>query len=160
LGKGEVVRVRGHAAAHQARLPQHELPVVFIAQANRFSQCTYCAFASPLFGASRSLLTVTGINKRIRGDSLTRDSMRWIGKARGKDQTTGVRSRSRRRPTRRIPVLTHPTEPRLKPLPDNFGVRRCQGVLDREIPMRPSGRLVLGAYSRHLLNQALAEACR
>ena len=92
LRKGEVMRIRRHAAAYQARLPQHELPVVLIAQANRFAQRTYCAFASPLFGASRSLLTVTGINKRIRDDSLTRDSMRGIGSYPGKGQTTGVRS--------------------------------------------------------------------
>ena len=37
LGKGEVMRIRRHAAAYQARLPQHELPVVFIAQANRLA---------------------------------------------------------------------------------------------------------------------------
>ena len=48
---------------------------------------------------------------------------------------------------------------RLKPLLDNFGVCRCQGVLGREILMRPSGRLVLGAYGRHLLYQAFAKAC-
>ena len=35
LGKGEVMRIRRHAAAHEAGLPQHELPVVLIAQANR-----------------------------------------------------------------------------------------------------------------------------
>ena len=118
------------------------------------------ATAPHLDSTSRSLLAVAGISKTLRDDSLTRGSVRWIGKARGKDQTTGVRSRSRRRPAGRIAVLTHPTEPRLKPLLDNFGIRRCQGIFGREIPMRPSGRLVLGAYSRHLLNQALAEACR
>jgi hypothetical protein len=31
LRKGEVVGIRWHAAAHQARLPQNELPVVLIA---------------------------------------------------------------------------------------------------------------------------------
>src|SRR5262249_11859565 len=38
LCKGEVMRVRRHAAAHQAGLPQHESPMVLIAQANRFAQ--------------------------------------------------------------------------------------------------------------------------
>ena len=38
LGKREVVRVRRHAAAHQAGLPQHESSVVLIAQPNRFAQ--------------------------------------------------------------------------------------------------------------------------
>ena len=41
LGKGEVMRIRRHAAAHQARLPQHELPVIHIAQANRFAQLIF-----------------------------------------------------------------------------------------------------------------------
>ena len=38
LCEGEVMRIRRHAAAHKAGLPQHELPVVLIAQANRFTQ--------------------------------------------------------------------------------------------------------------------------
>ena len=38
LGKGEVMRIRRHAAAHKTGLPQHEFPVVLIAQANRFTQ--------------------------------------------------------------------------------------------------------------------------
>jgi hypothetical protein len=36
LCKGEVMRIGRHAAAHEARLPQHEFPVVLIAQADRF----------------------------------------------------------------------------------------------------------------------------
>jgi hypothetical protein len=38
LGKREVVRIRRHATAHEARLPQHKSSVVLIAQANRFAQ--------------------------------------------------------------------------------------------------------------------------
>ena len=38
LCEGEVMGVRGHAAADEARLPQHESSVVLIAQANRFAQ--------------------------------------------------------------------------------------------------------------------------
>ena len=37
LCKGEVMRIRRHAAAHEACLTQHESPVILIAQANRFS---------------------------------------------------------------------------------------------------------------------------
>ena len=37
LCKGEMMRIRRHAAAHEARLSQHEFPVVLIAQADRFS---------------------------------------------------------------------------------------------------------------------------
>ena len=38
LGKCEVMRIGWHAAAHKARLPQHEFPVVLIAHANRLTQ--------------------------------------------------------------------------------------------------------------------------
>jgi hypothetical protein len=38
LCEGEVMRIRRHPAAHKAGLTQHELPVVLIAQANRFTQ--------------------------------------------------------------------------------------------------------------------------
>ena len=38
LRKGEVMRIRRHAAAHKAGLPQNESPVVLIAQANRLAQ--------------------------------------------------------------------------------------------------------------------------
>ena len=38
LCEGEVMRVRGHAAAHQARLPQYEPSMVLITQANRLTQ--------------------------------------------------------------------------------------------------------------------------
>jgi hypothetical protein len=38
LGKGEVMRIRWHAAAHKACLPQYEFSVVLIAQANYLAQ--------------------------------------------------------------------------------------------------------------------------
>jgi hypothetical protein len=37
LCEGEVMWVGGHAAAHEARLSQHESPMVLVPQANRFS---------------------------------------------------------------------------------------------------------------------------
>jgi hypothetical protein len=37
LRKREVVRIGRHAAAHKARLPQHEFPVVLITQPNRLA---------------------------------------------------------------------------------------------------------------------------
>jgi hypothetical protein len=40
LCKREVMRIRGHAAAHKAWLPQHEFPVVLIAEANSLAQST------------------------------------------------------------------------------------------------------------------------
>ena len=42
LRKGEVMRIRWHAAAYKARLPQHVFSVVLVAQANRFAQRTHC----------------------------------------------------------------------------------------------------------------------
>src|SRR5438128_7714029 len=53
LREGEVVRIRRHAAADEARLSQYESPVVFIAQANRFSQRTDYVAARMLFGPCR-----------------------------------------------------------------------------------------------------------
>jgi hypothetical protein len=48
LCKREVVRIRRHSAAHKARLPTHEFPVILIAQANCFSQSMNCPAARPL----------------------------------------------------------------------------------------------------------------
>ena len=42
LGKREVMGIRGRAAAHKASLLLHELPVVLMAQADRFAQSTKC----------------------------------------------------------------------------------------------------------------------
>jgi hypothetical protein len=38
LCEGEVMGVRGHAAAYETSLSQHKSPMLLIAQANRFSQ--------------------------------------------------------------------------------------------------------------------------
>jgi AAA domain len=127
-------------------------------RANWFAQRTHCTSARPLRD-ERSLLAAHGIRPDGSLHGLVRDSMRGIGRCLAGDQTTRSSCRARTR-LARIPALTNSTEPRLKPLLDNFGVCGCQRVLSREIPMRPGSRLVLGAYSRYLLNQALAEACR
>src|SRR5262245_27609291 len=52
LGKREVMRIRRYAAAHNTRLPQDELPVLLIAQADRFAQSTDRPAARSLFGRS------------------------------------------------------------------------------------------------------------
>ena len=49
LSEGEVMRIRRHAAANKAGLPQNELPVVLIAQPNRFAQSTDRVTARLLF---------------------------------------------------------------------------------------------------------------
>ena len=60
LCKGQVMRIGGHAAAHKARLPQHEFPVVLIAQANRFTQSMDHVAAGLLLGPPRSLCRASG----------------------------------------------------------------------------------------------------
>src|SRR5262245_46031298 len=44
LCKGEMMRIRRHAAAHEARLSQHESPVMLIAQAAKVSTDTVARF--------------------------------------------------------------------------------------------------------------------
>ena len=56
LCKREVVRIRRHSAAHKARLPGHELPMILIAQSNCFLQSTSCPAAGPLLGHCKSFL--------------------------------------------------------------------------------------------------------
>jgi hypothetical protein len=65
LGKPEVMRIRRQAATHQTRLPQHELPVVFIAQADRFAQNVRYPTARSLLGAHR--ISLVGIRVRSAG---------------------------------------------------------------------------------------------
>src|SRR6266849_3427282 len=80
LGKGEVMRIRWHAAAHKAGLPQYEFSVVLVAQANRLAQNTDCISAWPLPDDSRSLLTPDGIG--------------GIGNCPARDQTSRSPSRA------------------------------------------------------------------
>jgi hypothetical protein len=53
LCEGEVMRVGGHAAAHETGLPEHESSVVFIAQANWFAQSLDHILAELVFGSPR-----------------------------------------------------------------------------------------------------------
>src|SRR6266550_8740714 len=75
LYKAEMMRIRRHAAAHEARLSQHESPVILIAQANRFSQSTDCIAARLLFGGPHRCF-LGGTRVRCTGHrGLVRDSM-------------------------------------------------------------------------------------
>src|SRR6476469_9450416 len=74
LYEGEVVRIRRHAAADEARLSQYESSVVLIAQANRFSQRTDYAAASLLLGSCRCFPARTRV-RRTGHYALVRDSM-------------------------------------------------------------------------------------
>jgi hypothetical protein len=56
LGKREVMRIRGHSAAHQTRLPQYELAVLLITQANRLTQRSYHPAADYFLAALKTFL--------------------------------------------------------------------------------------------------------
>src|SRR5437868_13493249 len=78
LCKGEMMRIRRHAAAHEARLSQNESSVILIAQANRFSQSTDCIAARLLF-VDRHRCFLAGSRVRRSGHpGLLRDSMRRL----------------------------------------------------------------------------------
>src|SRR5438105_3850087 len=62
LRKSEVMRIRRHAAAYKARLPQNELPVVFIAQSNRFAQSMHHVLAWLLLGPPHNVVARTRIS--------------------------------------------------------------------------------------------------
>ena len=77
LCKGEMMRIRGHAAAHETRLSQHESPVILIAQANHFSQSTDCIAARLLLGGGhRCILAGTRVRRTghpgLAGDGMSR----------------------------------------------------------------------------------------
>src|SRR4029077_1638485 len=145
LWKGEMMRIRRHAAAHEARLSQHESPVILIAQAKRFSQSTDCVAARLLFGGPHCCFLAGSRVRRAGHPGLLRDSMRRL-------ITLGRTVTSMRGVDR--------GEPCPEPLLHYFRVCSCQRVLGRQIPMRPGRRLVRRMYSRQLLNQALPKACR
>src|SRR5262249_42430062 len=126
LCKREVMRIRRHAAAHKAWLPQHESPVLLIAQANGFAQNTDCVAARLLLAPLGRFLSgacVGGYHARL-GDSM-RQPVR-THTARRPD-----RSRTIRWPVRLLTIADR-EEPRRKPLLDNFGICRCEGVLGRQ----------------------------
>jgi len=54
LGKREVMRIRRRAAAHKTSQPLHELPMVLVAQTDRFTQSTDHPAARSLVGHRRS----------------------------------------------------------------------------------------------------------
>src|SRR5437016_9030213 len=103
LREGEVVRIRRHAAADEARLSQYESSVVLIAQANRFSQRTDCVAASMLLGSGRCFPARTRVRRAghyaLVRDSMTRLMGAWIIRL-------PVRRADRRKPCREL-LLDH-----------------------------------------------------
>src|SRR3981081_2810894 len=76
LCKGEMMRIRWHTAADEARLSQHESPVILIAQPNRFSQSTDCIAARLLFGSPHRCFLPGSCVRRAGHPGLLPDSMR------------------------------------------------------------------------------------
>src|SRR4051812_36223685 len=72
LCEGEVMRIRWDATAYEARLPQHESSVIFVAQANRFAQRIYCIPARLVLGSHGCPVPATCIRSAGRQD-LVRD---------------------------------------------------------------------------------------
>ena len=118
LGKREVMRIRWHAAAHKTRLPHHELPVLLIAQPDGFAQRTDHPAARSLLGAGGTFWLVSSAR------------LADMRSCRGQHEPAGQGAHWQGRPVRG-PAIADREEPCLKPLFDNFGVYRRQGVLDR-----------------------------
>src|SRR5262245_902529 len=109
-----MVRIRRHAAADKARLAKNELPVVFIPEANRFTQIVNHASAGLLLATPERL---AGRNRFPRESAYLSRLLT-------------------------IQNIAERGEPRLKLLLDQFGICRGQFILGREIPMGPGSRLV------------------
>ncbi len=133
LCKGEVVRIRRHAAAHKAGLPQNELPVVLITQANRLAQGTDRGTARLLLDLHQSFVAGSSVKPADGHPALVRDSMRRPG--RGKTIGRSDEGRPLRNPVTVLAIADR-GQPRLKPLLHDSGICRCQRVLGRQIPMR------------------------
>ena len=148
LCKGEVVRIRRHSAAHKAGLPEHELPVFLIAQANRFAQSPDGAAGRPLLGRRRSLLAGVRVRPARGTDALIGSSVRWP-----------VRGSTIGRPAR-AQIIADCGEPRRKQLLDNSGISRRQSALCGKVPKRADSGLICRIDSCQLIDQALPKGCR
>src|SRR4030095_13372343 len=127
LCKGEMMRIRRHAAAHEARLSQHEAPVILIAQANRFSQSTASIAARLLFGDRQRCFLAGSRVRRAGHPGLVRDSIRRLITL-GRTVTSTMRGVDR-------------GEPCPEPLLHYFRVCSCQRVrswqADSDAPRPP-----------------------
>jgi len=121
LHKCEMMRIRRRPAAYKARLPGHELPVLLIAQANRFAQGADCALVRWLTGDVRSFPAIARIGPTGGHHVWDGDRIGWLA---------GVL------------VIVDGRESRLKFLFDNLGIIRCKRVLGGKILPCPDGRLI------------------
>jgi hypothetical protein len=135
LRKREVMRIRWYAATHKTRLPQHELSVIFIAQADRFTQSKGHPSARLLLGNRRRFLVRAG--NRLEGgyEVFVAHTLRQLVK----DQDIW---RTGSGGAVRDMIIADGQEPSLKPLFDNFGIPHCKRVLGGEILTSPRCRLI------------------
>ena len=124
LCKREMMRIRWHPAAHKARLPQYEFPVVLIAQPNRLAQSM--DHVAVLLGTPRSFVAATSIWPGDGHCSILAESMRPPDS--GKSIRCHAQWRSLRGPVI-LRVIADGGEPGLKSLLDHFGVWRGQGAI-------------------------------
>ena len=80
LGKGQVMRIGWHTAAHEARLSQHEFAVVLISQTNRLTQSMDQVPARLLLGPPRSFVAGADIRPADGHCTLLNESMRPRGR--------------------------------------------------------------------------------
>jgi hypothetical protein len=120
-----------YAAAYEAGLPENELTVFFITQANGLSQNLHHCWARLILGAPHSFVA----RPCIRMES---PSPCPLG----------------------ILAIAERGKPLLKLLLDYFGVCCCECILRRQIPKRPRSCLIRRIYKRQLLNEALPKARR
>ena len=156
LGKGQVMRIGWHTAAHKARLPQYEIPVVLIAQPNRLAQSMDHVAGDCFLARLEALLSATSIWPGDGHCSILTESMRPPDSGKTVRYPLGVEVPSE---ARHNAVIADGGEPLLKALLDHFGVWRGQGVFGRQIPLRPKSRFIRRIYSGQLLDQAFAKAC-
>jgi len=121
LGKCEMMRIRWRPAAYKARLPRDELPMLLIAQANRFAQSADRIIAGWLTGHFRSFLAIARIGPTAGHHVSDGGSSGWLAGAL---------------------AIADGQDSRLKFLFDHSGIRRCKRVLGGQILTRPGGRLI------------------
>src|SRR6516165_6157531 len=156
LCKGQVMRVRWHTAAHEAGLPQDESAVVLVAQADRFPQGADHVSARLLLSFLGTLLICGCVAFPVRYQPCG-DRMRRVSRARVTRGRASARMTRGPSITRSVGTSADLGKPRRKCFFDKFGIRSCQGVLGRQIPVCPGGGLVGRIYNGHLLDQAFAK---
>jgi hypothetical protein len=138
LREPKMMGIRRHPAAHKARLSRYEFPVIFVAQADGFAQCTYRTIGMRFTLGRRSCLAGAGI-------VLVRALGAWDARNIG-------------RPVIRLAVAER-RQYHLKPFLDDLGVGRREGALGGKTPMGPGGRLISRFKALKLGQKPIPQGC-